>query len=49
MTFDKEWENNTNFFHRMLIKFAQKFPYKYEARLSHILPAEFTNVRIKGY
>ena len=40
ITFDREWliPKSHGFFHGLLIKFANKYPYKYEARLSHILP-----------
>ena len=47
MTFDKEWENNSNFFHRILINFAHKYPYKYEARLSHLFPLSSLTFELK--
>ena len=39
-TFDREWliPKQYGFFHGLLIKFANKYPYKYEARISHIFP-----------
>lgn len=36
--FDKEWIGNETIFHKILRKFANKYPQKYESRLSHILP-----------
>ena len=47
MTFDKEWENNSNIFHRILINFAHKYPYKYEARLSHLFPLSSLTFELK--
>ena len=40
ISFDKEWIDNKNrsWFHRRLIKLAEKNPTFYEARLSHLFP-----------
>lgn len=40
MLFDREWldKKNYRFFHGLLMKFANKRPDTYEARLSHIFP-----------
>lgn len=38
-TFDREWiESNTGFFHKMLIRYANSNPERYESKLSHLLP-----------
>lgn len=36
--FDREWKGNMKFFHKMLVRFAEKHPMKYEGKLSHIFP-----------
>lgn len=36
--FDREWKGKMSFTHRMLVRFAEKYPLKYEARLSHLFP-----------
>ena len=38
--FDREWlkPKSYGFFHGLLIKFANKYPYRYEAKLLHLLP-----------
>jgi predicted SAM-dependent methyltransferase len=38
--FDREWlyPKSHGFLHGLLIKFANKYPYKYETKISHILP-----------
>jgi SAM-dependent methyltransferase len=37
--FDREWnKKNINFFHRYLIKYAEKCPENYESKYSHIFP-----------
>jgi predicted SAM-dependent methyltransferase len=37
--FDREWKvNRMGFFHRLLIRYAEKNPYKYEMKWSHLLP-----------
>jgi predicted SAM-dependent methyltransferase len=39
MEFDREFKKDKmGFFHKRLIKFAEKHPEKYEARLSHLMP-----------
>jgi len=38
LEFDREWKTKMRFFHKLLVRFAEKYPSKYEARLSHILP-----------
>ena len=38
MEFDKEWIGNESFTHKLLRKFADKYPQRYESRFSHILP-----------
>jgi len=36
--FDREWKGKMSFIHKMLVRFAEKYPSRYEARLSHIFP-----------
>lgn len=38
--FDREWTESKShgFFHGLLIKFATKYPFQYEEKLSHIFP-----------
>lgn len=36
--FDREFRKDMNFFHRALVKIAEKRPYMYEAKLSHLFP-----------
>ena len=38
MEFDREWKGKMRFIHLLLVRFAEKHPLKYEARLSHLLP-----------
>lgn len=36
--FDREWKGKMSFIHKILVRFAEKYPSRYEARLSHIFP-----------
>lgn len=36
--FDREWYGKMGFLHKMLVLFAEKYPARYEARLSHLFP-----------
>jgi len=36
--FDREWKGHMSFFHRLLVRFAEKNPSRYEAKLSHFFP-----------
>lgn len=36
--FDREWKGEIRFIHRMLVRFAEKYPSRYEAKLSHLFP-----------
>jgi predicted SAM-dependent methyltransferase len=36
--FDREWQGKMGLLHKLLVRFAEKYPLKYEARLSHLLP-----------
>jgi len=36
--FDREFKKNMGFLHKILVKFAEKKPYMYEAKLSHLFP-----------
>lgn len=36
--FDREWKGNMSFIHRNFVRFAERHPLRYEARLSHLLP-----------
>ena len=36
--FDSEWKGKMRVFHKLLVQFAEKYPSKYEAKLSHIFP-----------
>ena len=38
LEFDYEWNGKAKFFHKYLTKFANKYPWKYEANLSHLFP-----------
>ena len=38
ITFDMEWSNSKNILHRFIKYVANKRPYTYEARLSHLYP-----------
>jgi SAM-dependent methyltransferase len=39
LEFDREFKSGTmKIGHKLLVKFAEKYPYSYEARLSHLLP-----------
>jgi len=36
--FDREWKGKMGFIHGTLVRFAEKYPAKYEAKLSHLFP-----------
>jgi hypothetical protein len=36
--FDREWKGKMSLLHRIIVRFAEKHPSKYEARLSHLFP-----------
>jgi predicted SAM-dependent methyltransferase len=36
--FDREWKAKMGFFHTRLVRYAEKHPWKYEEKLSHLLP-----------
>ncbi len=39
LEFDREYKNaSPRFHHNLLIKFAEKYPYSYEANISHLFP-----------
>ena len=38
LEFDREFKGKMNFLHKALVRFAEKKPYIYEAKISHLLP-----------
>lgn len=46
--FDREWANNSGFWHKKLIAFAEKHPDIYEAKLSHLIPLNSLTFYLKA-
>lgn len=45
--FDRESKGNMSFIHKMVVRFAEKYPAKYESRLSHLLPLNSLTFHLK--
>lgn len=48
LEFDREFKKNMRFWHKALVKFAEKRPYSYESRLSHLFPLNSLTFYLKA-
>jgi predicted SAM-dependent methyltransferase len=48
LEFDREFKIKMSFLHKVLVKFAEKHPYFYEARLSHLFPLNSLTFYLKA-